>query len=497
MRKKFTFPYLRKGSYILFLLTLSFVVVFRNYYLDNDSWFLLNHGRYVFENGIPFIEPFTIHENFSFVMQQWLSSLIYYSFYKFLGIKSLLFLAIGLNFVIILLCYKLCMIISDRNYKISFLVTIIIDFLLASFYIVIRPQVFSFIFLLLLLCFLELYVKTNKVKYLLFLPIISVLQINFHASMWWMLYIFMLPYLFDGFKCKYYNSIPYKKWPLLLIMLIMFIFAFINPYGIDAITYFFNSYGIEQINNFVNEMAPLNVNDFFGKFVFVCLFSVIICYLFIEKKKIKVRYLLFFIGTTYLVLSSCKGFSYFIICSFFPLAYYFKDGKFKVDYKKEIYNKRYKFNILIACLGLIALLIECFFVIGVDYTNSLNDGIDLLLDKYNKEDIILFVGYNHGGYTEFRGIKSYLDPRAEVFLKSNNGKEDVFFEYYDLCLGKIKFEDIIEKYSFTHLLVTESERMYLEVDNITNFSLFYEGTLSLFNNGKYRIYVRDDLLIND
>ena len=40
--------------------------------IDNDGWFLLNHGRYVLEYGIPYVEPFTIHENFSFVMQHYL-----------------------------------------------------------------------------------------------------------------------------------------------------------------------------------------------------------------------------------------------------------------------------------------------------------------------------------------------------------------------------------------------------------------------------------------
>ena len=54
-------------------------------YLDNDSWFLLNHGRYVIEHGFPNIEPFTIHDDFSFVMQQWLFSVCYWWLYRRLG----------------------------------------------------------------------------------------------------------------------------------------------------------------------------------------------------------------------------------------------------------------------------------------------------------------------------------------------------------------------------------------------------------------------------
>lgn len=31
--------------------------------LDNDTWFMLNHGRYILKNGLyPEYEPFTVHQ---------------------------------------------------------------------------------------------------------------------------------------------------------------------------------------------------------------------------------------------------------------------------------------------------------------------------------------------------------------------------------------------------------------------------------------------------
>ena len=39
-----------------------------NLQLDNDIWFLLTSGRFVLQNGIPTIEPFTLHQGFSFLM---------------------------------------------------------------------------------------------------------------------------------------------------------------------------------------------------------------------------------------------------------------------------------------------------------------------------------------------------------------------------------------------------------------------------------------------
>ena len=54
--------------YILLIITISF---FTLRIIDNDFWFLINQGRYIIENGFPTVEPFTIHNNLSFIIQQW------------------------------------------------------------------------------------------------------------------------------------------------------------------------------------------------------------------------------------------------------------------------------------------------------------------------------------------------------------------------------------------------------------------------------------------
>ena len=65
----------KKMLFLYFNIPLILVLFWRVEY--NDIWFLLNHGKYVLNNGFPSIEPFTIHQNFSFVMQQWLSPLYF------------------------------------------------------------------------------------------------------------------------------------------------------------------------------------------------------------------------------------------------------------------------------------------------------------------------------------------------------------------------------------------------------------------------------------
>jgi len=42
-----------------------------------DTYFVMNLGRYVLENGFPYVDPFTIHENLQLVAQQWLSGIFF------------------------------------------------------------------------------------------------------------------------------------------------------------------------------------------------------------------------------------------------------------------------------------------------------------------------------------------------------------------------------------------------------------------------------------
>ena len=131
------------------------------------------------------------------------------------------------------------------------------------------------------------------------------------------------------------------------------------------------------------------------------------------------------------------------------------------------------------------------------FTNKVKDGIDYLLENEKSSDITLYTGYAEGAYPEWKGIKCYIDPRAEIFLKGNNKKEDIMKEYYLLQIGSLDIEEFLEKYKFSHLLVIERDYLYDHMDNIDNYKIVYENTSinefsleSLDNKMKYRIYQR-------
>ena len=104
---------------------------------------------------------------------------------------------------------------------------------------------------------------------------------------------------------------------------------------------------------------------------------------------------------------------------------------------------------------------------------ALDDTIDFILKEEQSEPMVLYTGYNDGGYAEFRGLKPYLDPRAEVFVIENNKKDDVLKEYYELETGRLHYKDFLDKYQFTHLILTEYDSLYVNMLKDSDYYLAY------------------------
>jgi hypothetical protein len=453
--------------------------------LDNDIWFLLNHGRYVLENGIPHIEPFTIHQDFHFVMQQWLSAVMFwlaYSSFGAFGVQFVVMLCFG---ILIIIIYKLCIMVSNDNFLISFTISFFVSIVFVLF-MVSRPFALTAPLLAFELYLLERYVLTNKRKYIFFLPVISVLLINLQAAMWPMLLILTLPYIVESFDFKigsFTNKGFNKRW-LFVSVFLSLLAGLLNPYGFEAMLYLFNSYGYEQINSGVSEMNPVNINTGLGKIAIFCIAIVPVVYCSYKKGKIKLRYILLTLGTAYMTMSSYRNLYLFAICSYFPLAAYLRDIQPPSKKSEDKGSMRFRKILIVLIVALLP------FAFLATYESSkqerreielLNNTIDYILAKEEAGDVVLYTGYNEGNVAQFRGIKTYMDARAEVFVKRNNKKEEVFQEYSSLQRGKLYYKDILNKYEFSHLLITNSDLLFTYLPKDSDYAMVY-------SNEKYMLY---------
>lgn len=458
---------------ILFLIPILFFIQY-NLRIDNDFWFTIKEGEYIINNGFPNVVPFTIYDNLNFIYQSYGAGVIFSFIYKLLGTYGILFFVIFILIMMIYFYYRLCMKVSNNNENISILVTVITMSLLAVNYITTRPQIFTYLNLIIVLYIMELYSNTNNRKYLYILPIISLIQSNIHCMFFFMLIIFMLPYIFN-------NSKEYEIKSILVTMLFMILTGLINPYGINNLLYVFNSYGQNILEKTIKELQPLSFSSLFGK---IHIFIILIIYIlyFKSRKKIPIRYLLLLFGTTYLAFDTLRGVSLFIIGSFFEVAYLYKDIP-NIDITKYIPK-------IIKVLITIILFIISLIIIFTprNYYPDVKEPIDYLVNNYKISDIKLYTSFSDGSYAVYKGIKCSMDPRAEVFLKKNNHKFDIYKEYNDLQSGIINYEDYLKKYNFTHLLINKKDYLYSKLEkNSYNYIVIKE-----YKN--YKIYIRKDLL---
>jgi len=453
--------------------------------LDNDTWFLLNSGRYVMEHGLPYIEPFSIHENLDFVLQQWLTDVIFWNIYDKFGENGLFLLVIVCYAVIIYLMYKLTMKVSNGNFFVSFLITLLAGILIFT-YMVTRPTIFTIIIVMVELNILESYVITGKNKYLIVLPILSLMMINLHAALWPMLFVIMLPYIVSSFKFNIgiIKNKGFNNKFLLLTVSAMILIAFVNPYRLDAMTYLIRSAGYPNMKNIIEIQHPYVMN-FIGAIIYIYIFLIALVYILYRNGKTKFRYFLLTTGTIFMVLISIRNVTYFGICSMFPLAYYLKD--FTLTKNVTSTKKNNKLRVVLICLIIIIIITGNYYKniknnTYLEYLN-LNNTIDYIFENEDIATMVLYTGFNEGSLVQFRGLPSYIDPRAEVYFKKHNNKEDIFNEYFDLKGGKVYYKDILDKYGFTHLIVPNGEFLSTYLKNDSDYSAVYE-------NDEYYLYKR-------
>jgi hypothetical protein len=491
---------------LIVLLLMFLPCLFIQLKFNNDTYWLINSGRYVLEHGIPHIEPFTLHHGLHFVMQQWLSATVFALIYDNLGSPFLFVFVAVINASIIYSVFRLCMRISEKNFLVSFTIAIAVSIPLKGF-MVLRPFLFSILLFSFELNLIEAFVQPKlpserhtpapdnneknipahaktwcaiikKGAILLGLPILSVFLINLHAAMWPFFFVLLIPYFIDSFRFNLWGikGEGYPRLPLVIAAVLSFATGWMNPYGFESMAYLFRSYGNAYVSTLILEMQSTDFKTIFGMFVFIIYLFPILIYCFYRKGETRLRYALLIIGTGYLGLSSVRSLSLFVVCGIPFLAYTLKSVQIL---KTPVAQPRFPWlrflltGILVVWLGISFYIRagksekEAEILLPIQAVNYIKTHLD-------KESIRLYTGYETGGYAEFKGLRPFIDARAEVFYKSNNQKEDIADDYFNVKLGKMHYRELIDRYKLTHFLVGKNDvPLYVYLSEDPNFELLF------------------------
>ena len=511
--------------------------------LDNDTWFILNCGRYVVETGtIPHTEFATMHENLHYVMEQWLTAVIFWEIFDNFGADGLIFFAWLVGFILMFVYFRICMYISGGNEKVSVLLSVLIAKPVTLGFIVTRPQILSTLLLLIEVFLLEKFAREKKLWSLCILPLISVMSINLHCAIFPMLIVVMLPFIAESLylKLKPTENFDIPLLPLIISAAGIFLAGFINPYGWEAITFIFTSYDSEIYRN-ISELQPASAGNTLGIALFIFSALLIIAQ---TKQRLPLRYFFLSFGIMILGFDAIRNVFLFLILSTFPLAYAAKDWH-PFD---KIFNWRYKMfaPLFIICaveiffvyrmaedsiwemhppmkiiFALTIIFLICFtffyrregklsseeifilrrkplivlatfqimiFFVGIYFQSPIvkyepyKPAADFLLSKNRAEDIILYTGFNSGAYFEFRGIKTYLDARPEIFTICDNQK-NIILEYFEFIQGDLDYREFFARYNFTHIFIsTDNKIPYLMLSNDKNYRVVFEYDFENFGS---------------
>ncbi|HEY9715025.1 MAG TPA: hypothetical protein V6C72_16265 [Chroococcales cyanobacterium] len=243
---------------------------------EPDICFLLASGRWICEHGqLPHIDPFsytTGYHDQAYVIEKWLTEVIFFSLWKFTSVNGLLvFDAIVLGLTFVVMPYRLCALHGVRGGK---ALAVAGTCMLASFsHLAVRPEIFSY---LLIAIFLELLTRYSKRsnqaereqaaagridwRLIAIFAALSALWANLHT-----LFIvgFMILALYAGCEIagKYIlKNETHFNWTVTIALGASVLATLVNPYGTALWAYLPNVFG--PFNDRNNEMQPIGMGAF-------------------------------------------------------------------------------------------------------------------------------------------------------------------------------------------------------------------------------------------
>lgn len=483
MKKFFNNKYIYIPFAVILFLFIAYMTA--DVYFDNDGYWILSTGEYIINHGIPKINPFTFIPNLNIIIQQWPWAVYCYKIYSLFGNKGIYISALSLFLINVFLFSRIAKIKkADINLSVIFVLFI---FTINYVFISIRPTMLTVLLLAMEIYILEYYKNTNKKCVLIVLVLLSLLEINIHSAIWFLHFVFLLPYIVPPIKNPFvlFKETSIKRMPIIITMIPMFLVGFINPYGINGMLYLFYSFGDKLKNAGISELGCWTLKDFYGILIISSVF--LIFYICTKKKSknipIDSAAFYLFCGTTIMGCMYIRNLIYFV----FGLIIITIELISQIDLK-QFYSWIEKQN-KYTCLSTWLIIFLAIGLLGKDTYTAINKSFDEINDnpikivKYlndndvNKESTKIYTEFNSGGYFEFKGYHCFIDARPELYFKSLNKKQDVFDDYMNVNhTSKVKnIEKFLDKYNFDYLCISSG----------TTFDIYMQ------TNNKYKMVEKD------
>ena len=490
--------------------------------LQNDTFYTVKIGEHILENGIDMKDSFSWHENLKYTYPHWLYDFLMYGVFLIGGFKGIYLSTCILAAILGICIYKVNSKLAN-NKIFSFIITLGVMYLLKG-YIAARAQLVTFILFILEIFLIERFLESKKKRYAFGLILISLLIANLHAAVWLFSFILYLPYIgeyiianiadvifykkinllflkhkikkfkkneknknklekyivklekteekVEKIKIKRAESLenPYKikirkntniKW-LVLVMVICALMGLFTPQNtFEPYTHIVKLLSGDTTKN-INEHLPLTLSE---NTPILCTLIILLAVMTFTKSKITLSDLFMIGGLGYLMFSSRRQSSMFVLIGSVAL------NRMIVQIL-EIYGIC-KIKDLIKVVNVVTIIVITIITIGLSnhfyegkdkrpYINESTYPVqasDWILENLDVKNIKLFNEYNYGSYLLYRGIPVFIDSRCDLYSPEFNEGCTVFSDFINVSGIGTYYGDIFKKYNITHAIMYKNSKM--------------------------------------
>ena len=516
---------------------------------QNDTYYTIKIGELIKNNGIDMMDHFSWHENLSYTYPHWLYDLCTYLIYAVGGFKGIYITTCALSVIlgvsIFLINSKL-----TKNKSISFIVTMGALYMLES-YIAARAQLVTFILFIWELFCIEKFIENRKVGYGIALIVISTLIANLHVATWPFFFVLFLPYIAEYLIAVIADVVIYGKINKLLInmkmkraqkkndldklkklqillnkreeknekikakrdkekenpykiklsknnnvkflIIIMIICAFtglLTPTGDTPYTYLYKTMQGNTTQN-ISEHLPMTLAN---NTEAMCMLVIFLAILIFTKTKIKLSDLFMVAGLCYLMLSTRRQLSMFVLICSVVLTRLIVDliNRYTKNGLKEAEKVAKNIGVVIALTVLIGLMsyseakpkFDDKFVNESSYPVA---ACDYIVENIDLSTARFYNEYNYGSYMLFRGIPVFIDSRADLYAPefSGNKDKDIFTDFINTSSISKFYEETFEKYDINYVILLKKSKTNMIITKTHD-----ENYKELYSDDNFVIYQR-------
>ena len=461
---------------------------------QNDTFYTIKVGEIISKYGIDMKDHFSFIPNLEYTYPHALYDLMIYYIFSLFGYAGIYVSVIITSALLFLLMYYTTNhIIKDRG--LSYLITCIAAVYLKNF-LAARAQLVSYIYLLLILFFIEKIRETGKKKYILYMILPGLLLTNMHAAVYPVVFILFLPFLVSDLvyvirkknlnKIKSYqekrkldsSQIEFEKPKysklLLISMVVLFIVGFISLTP-DAYTYIFKI-RLDNSMSYINEHGAITIKSFPN--IFITLATLVFIFI-LGNNKVRLSDLFMLAGLFFLSFLSNRSTSLFYLLSLYSTGRIFKGFinkrllMIKMDdaFLMPVVYVAFMLIFLVGC--------PCYYFLSIRKDFYINeeiypvDMINYIKENMDYENMRIYNEYNFGSYMLLNGVKVFIDSRCDLYNDAFNKGVNAFDDYMNIE-GMYKL--VFDKYQITHALLYRSNTFNIILELDPNYRVIYDDT---------------------